>query len=250
MKKIFTIGGAVLGTILAAALVIFIFFPGLPTYIIVKHKYDHIDELVPEFERSDIPADYVSHTLKGITFRTPSDWEGHSAVEGAEAGTYRSKDDSHIGVMLSSYKSYDDILGSVEDYDPWNTYEYEEEDYRHFLKAIGVEPPQYGFAYRILWYIRDHITAKDCIKLRGTDKKVFSELAAVKEESINTERLWKTEGNDFSAYIGQELYSSFKGGYWSITLYPNESDDEYYHVFIKCPDETTARQIISSIELE
>ena len=224
MKKIFTIGGAVLGTILAAALVIFIFFPGLPTYIIVKHKYDHIDELVPEFEKS--------------------------AVEGAEAGTYRSKDDSHIGVMLSSYKSYDDILGSVEDYDPWNTYEYEEEDYRHFLKAIGVEPPQYGFAYRILWYIRDHITAKDCIKLRGTDKKVFSELAAVKEESINTERLWKTEGNDFSAYIGQELYSSFKDGYWSITLYPNESDDEYYHVFIKCPDETTARQIISSIELE
>ena len=36
MKKALTIGGAVLGFLLISALVIFIFFPGLPTYIKVS----------------------------------------------------------------------------------------------------------------------------------------------------------------------------------------------------------------------
>jgi hypothetical protein len=51
MKKPLIIGGTILGFLLAAAMVIFIFFPGLPTYLKVKHKYDHIDEHVPNLKR-------------------------------------------------------------------------------------------------------------------------------------------------------------------------------------------------------
>ncbi len=44
MNKAVRIGAIVLGAILAAALVIFIFFPGLPTYAYVKFKYKNIDK--------------------------------------------------------------------------------------------------------------------------------------------------------------------------------------------------------------
>lgn len=44
MKKALAIGGAVLGALLAAALVIFVFFPGLPTYFKVRHRFEHTDE--------------------------------------------------------------------------------------------------------------------------------------------------------------------------------------------------------------
>ncbi len=259
MKKIFTIGGAVLGTILAAALVIFIFFPGLPTYIIVKHKYDHIDELVPEFERSDIPADYVSHTLKGITFRTPSDWEGHSAVEGAEASSYKSGDEYRIFVLKTDHKqnaedtaNYAALLGDDYEYsyDPWESYKFTEADYRHFYKSIGTELPQYGLAYRLIWYTRNGFTAKDCLKLRGKDKEAFLELADNKEKAVDMEKMWQLKNSKYSAYVAQVLYGSYDGNIWDVTIFPNNNEDIDLLVTLKCPDETTARQIISSIELE
>ncbi len=261
MKKPLIIGGTILGFLLAASLVIFIFFPGLPTYLKVKHKYDHIDETVAEFKKTDVPSDYVSHTLRGVKFSIPSDWEGHSPIEGTEASSYVSGEDYRIFVLDIDYKmqaelndEYKDMLGdeySEDDlYDPWEYYKYKEDDYRNFFKEIGIDVPQYGLAYTMVFYTRDCITAKKCLKLRGKDKDVFLALAEDKEEAVGMEKMWKAKGSGFNAYIGQEIYSGYDGNVWVVTIFPDDNANKVYTVNMKCTDETVAKQIISSIELE
>lgn len=254
MKKALTIGGAVLGILLAAALVIFIFFPGIFTYLKVKHKFDHTDEKLSYFTVSEVPGSFESHTLKGVRFSTPSDWEPHSAIEGMEPGSYRADDDYSIMVTESDYKKDAELREENKDilseYDPWVAYKYNEADYRHFYKSIGIELPQYGLPDRLLWYTRDGFTSKDCLKLRGKDKDVFMELAQTKEEAVEWEKLEKLKGSGFTAYAGQEIHGSYNGDLWSITIYPDSDENQYYWVMLKCPDETLAKQIISSLELE
>lgn len=261
MKKPIIIGGCVLGFLITAALIIFIFFPGLPTYLKVKHKYDHIDELVPEFKKTDVPSDYVSRTLDGVKFSIPSYWVGESAIDGYEASSYISGEDSRIFVLDTDYKmyaelqdEYKNILGDEynEDdiYDPWKSFKYKEADYRHFYKEIGVDLPQYGLAYTMVFNNRDSFTAKDSLKLRGKDKDVFLALAEDKENAVGMENMWKTKGNGFTAYIGQEIYSGYDGNLWVVTIFPDNNKNAVYTVNLKCPDATEAKQIISSIELE
>ena len=254
MKKALTIGG-IIGFLLISALAISIFFPGLPTYLKVKLKYEHIDERIPEFEKSDIPGDYVSHTLRGVRFSTPSDWEAYSPIEGAEPNAYRAKDKSTVFVLNLNYKAQEELLKNSEEtlgseYDVWNEYEFSEEDYRHFYKAIGIEPQQYGLNLRMLWYMRDDVTAKDCLKLRGRDRKVFLDVADSKDESVKMETMWKTKGKCFYAYIGRIMYSGFDGNTWTVNIFPDGNENEHFTTTIKCSDETTTRKIISSIELE
>lgn len=261
MKKPLIFGGTILGFLITAALVIFIFFPGLPTYLKVKYKYDHINETVAEFKKTDIPSDHVSHTLKGVKFRIPSDWEGHSPIEGTEASSYASGEDSRIFVLDTDYKEneerqseYKELLGdeySEDDlYDPWAYFKYKEADYRHFYKEIGVDLPQYGLAYTMVFYTRDCLTAKKCLKLRGKDKDVFLDLAEDKEEAVGMEKMWKIKNSEYTAYVVQVLYGDYSGNTWDVNIFPNSNKNEVYTVTLKCPDETTAKQIISSIELE
>ncbi|MBP5579291.1 MAG: hypothetical protein J6X56_07445 [Ruminococcus sp.] len=250
MKKPLIIGGAVLGSLLAAALVIFIFFPGLPTYLKVKHKYDNIDSRVPEFPRVEIPADYVTHTIRGVTFSAPSDWEAHSAISGFEPSSYRAADEKSMIIAIRFDQSYYDILYSEDaEYDPWEGYDHSVEEYRHFFSKTGSDPPGKWLNMLIIWLARDGFTAKDCLKLRGTDLDVFEELAEIKENSPNIENSWKTSGEGFKAYIGQVTGYGYDGGIWTYTVIPNDSEDLIV-VTVKCADETTAKQIISSIELE
>ena len=212
------------------------------------------------FESVDIPSDFVSHSLKGVSFRIPSDWEAHSAIKGAEPGSYRSDDKSSIVVISYNYKEeaereeeYKELLGDEYDenkYDLWEAYKYKEADYRHFYKSIGTELPQYGLPTRLFWYIREGFTAKDCLKLRGKDKDVFLELAQNKEEATEMENLAKIKGSDFSEYVGQIMYDGYDGNFWNVTLFPESDENQYYMVMVKCPDETIAKQIVSSIELE
>jgi len=261
MKKALIISGAVLGFLLAAALVIFVFFPGLPTYLKVKHKYHHIDETVAEFEKTDVPSDYVSHTLKGVKFSIPSDWEGKSAIEGAEASSYVSGEESKIFVLDNDYKTYDELQNEYKDmlgdeysdddiYDPWEAFKYKEADYRHLYKEIGVDLPQYGLAYTMVFYTRNCITAKECLKLRGKDKDVFLALAEDKEEAVGMEKMLKVKNSEYTAYVVQVLYGGYSGNTWDVNIFPNSNKNEVYTVTLKCSDETTAKQIISSIELE
>ena len=259
MKKALTIGGIV-GFLLISALVIFIFFPGLPTYLKVKHRYDHIDETVAEFEKSEVPSDFVSRSLKGVSFRIPADWEGSSPIEGREASIYKSGKEYGIFVLDTDYKMYAELQEEYKNmlsdeydedelYDPWEYYKYKEADYRHFYKTIGVDLPQYGLSSTMVFYTRDSFTAKECLKLRGKDKDVFLSLAEDKEAAVGMENMWKTKISGSTAYIGQEVYASYNGNLWVATIFPDDNPNKVYTVNLNCPDETMARQIISSVEL-
>ena len=241
MKKAIKIGGA--------ALVIFIFFPGLPTYIRVKHKYDNINSRVAEFPRVDVPADYKEYTVRGAAFRLPADWKPKIVAEGLTPSSYRSADNKSMIMAIKYDQSYHDILyGEEALYDPWEGYEHSEDDYRHFFSKVGADYPEKWLNILMIWLVRDGFTAKDCLKLRGTDLKVFKELSDIKEDSEEYEKSWKTSGEGFRAYIGQVTGLGYDGGIWTYTILPDGSEDIIV-VTLKCADEATARKIVSTIKL-
>ena len=252
MRKAIKISSIVLGALLAAVLVIFIFFPGLPTYIRIKHKYSEINSTVPEFTKSEVPASFKGYSLKGVNFKVPADWKGKSAYEGGDVTSYRSPDEkSTISVIKHGKASYD-LLHSSEStiYDEW-TWEHSEEELRHFFDKMGCDYPDLWFDMWLIWLLRDGFTARDCLKLRGTDMDVFRELAEEKEEAFKLEDSWKISGEGFSGYIGHMTSAGYAGkGIWNFYISPDGSEDTYYDVMIKCPDETTARQLISSVTLK
>ncbi len=257
MKKILAVGGAVLGVILAAALVVFIFFPGLPTYIKVKHTFENTDELLSTFDGAGAPSDYVSHAVRGVRFSAPAGWEAHSVVRGIEPGSYKSADGEMISVFSRNFiddeeisRKAQELAGSEYDLDPWSGYEYNEEDYRHMFSSIGIELPEHGLPSRMLWYIRDGFTAKDCLRLRGKDRRVFLEIADFKDEAMRSEDMWKIGGTGFSAYVGHITGSGLGSGLWTVNIFPDSDENSYFLVMIKCSDETTVKRIVSSIELE
>ncbi|MBP5580850.1 MAG: hypothetical protein J6X85_03510 [Ruminococcus sp.] len=245
MKKALTIGGAVLGALLISALVMFIFCPGLPTYLKVKHKYEHIDEKLSAFETMPAEADLSDFTVNGIKLKAPADCSSNLNEHGLKSASGKAE----LLVIKRDNKGEDELLDSMQNYDPWDTYKFNKEDYAEFFRTIGVEPVQYGFSSRIIFYIRDYIDSKDCIDLRGQNKDIFLELADIKEKAVETETMYKLSGNSFTVYIGRINLSGYED-MWNIYIYPDSDDIHNYSIALTCPDETMARQIISSIELE
>ncbi|SHM15801.1 hypothetical protein [Ruminococcus flavefaciens] len=246
MKKALTIGGAVLGFLLISALVIFIFFPGLPTYIKVKHKYKHIDEKVPVFEAVSAGADFKEYTIKGVKLKAPGDWELKESGNGIASSSLNASLFLEALNYEDYYASYDSELG----YDPWTSYNYTEDDYKHFFNTLGIKTNPYDLSDNILWYIRDSFTAKDCLKLRSKDRKVFAELAESKEAAYQEEKMWKIKNDSYTGYVGQFFAYGYTGNMWTFTFFPVGDEVNKYSIMMKCPDETIAKQIISSIELE
>ena len=250
MNKAIKTGAAVLGVLLAAALVVFIFFPGLPTYIKVRREFDDIDRHVPEFTKLEVPSDFVKHSKKNVEFSTPAGWSATTEVEGYEPSSYRSDDKSMILVTVYD-QGYYDILdnNTVDGLDPWSAYDHSEEEFRHFFDKLGLDYPDKWLSTWLIWLARDGFTSKDCLKLRGTDLSVFEELADIKEGSGDVENYWKLSGIGEAAYIGQVKGFGYDGGIWTYSILPENSEDMVL-VTVKCSDETVAKQIISSVRLK
>ena len=245
MKKPLIIGGIILGFLVAAALVIFIFFPGLPTYFKVNRQYKHINEKPEAFEIVPAGADFKEFTLNGVKLKAPAD----CSLKPDDNRLKSASGKAELVVHQTNNKEQDEYLDSFQDYDPWDTYKYDQEDYREFFRSIGAEPPQYGFSSKILFYIRDYISAADCIRLRGKNKDIFFELADLKEKAAETENMQKLKGSGFTEYIGRIQYSGYED-IWQLFIFPDSDDLNTYSVAINCSDETMAKQIISSVELE
>lgn len=252
MKKTIKIGSFVLGAIFIAVAVVYFFFPGLPTYIEISRKYSEINRTVPEFERSEVPADFREYSLKGVKFRVPADWKGKSAVKGGNVTSYRSPDEkSSISVIKHDKATYD-LLHSSEStvYDTWD-YDHTRREIKGFFDDLGCDYPDLWFDMWLIWLMRDGFTAKDCLKLRDTDMDIFRELAEEKEKVFELEDSWKISGEGFFGYIGHMISAGYVGkGIWNFYISPDGSEDTYYDVMIKCPDEAVARQIISSVALK
>ncbi len=242
MKKTLTICGAVLGVLLIAVLVIFIFFPGLPEYFKVKKDYKYIDRTIGSFDKADVPVSFSAHTIRGVKLSAPMDFTENDR---GSALKNSSGDTAVFIIELDSVQSAQYADAAYEDAgDSWFGHKYSESDYRSFFDKIDAEYPDPEEAKTdILWFFRDGFTAKDCIRLRGRDMDIFKELAEDKEKAWETEDTWKMSGEGFEAYVCQSSV-------WTVTIYPDGGGSKYISIMLNHADDDTIRQIISSIELE
>lgn len=248
MKKALKISGIILSVLLIAALVIFIFFPGLPTYIKVKYEYEDINRTITAFEPVYVPDSFEFHTIKDVAFKAPRDYKL------SVTGNSLSSSDEKSKILITKSDTIEDaqILSEYygEDYDIWEYYEYEAADYKKFFKAVDENFPNiYDASSDELWYIKDKLTAKDCLKLRGRNMDIFLEFAESKTKAWDMENTWKIKCSNFTAYVSEMLMRGYEDGFWTVTIYPDSSESTYYFVAIKGADEEITKQIISSIEL-
>ena len=66
---------------------------------------------------------------------------------------------------------------------------------------------------------------------------------------MEAEDMQKLKSSNFTEYIGRIHRNGYED-IWNLSIFPDGDDLNSYLVTIKCGDETTAKQIISSIELE
>lgn len=251
MNKAVRIGAIVLGAILAAALVIFIFFPGLPTYAYVKFKYKNIDKTAGRFETAAVSDDYAEHTINGVTLKAPQSYVQENSTSSALK--------SEKGAIMVIRNSADDLKKAKEmlgEYDPWDGYKYSESDYRSYFDAAGSPYPFDADGCRdVLWYYRTKLRSSDCIKLRGKDLAVFREFADNKDISMKIEDTWLLEMDGATAYVchmNDHDTDEVKIGdsdLWTVTIYPDGADHEYF-VMLRDLREETAKQVISSVRID
>lgn len=187
MKKVLKIGAVILGVLLIGALVIFIFFPGLPTYFKVKKEFPEIENKLTEFTKFDsssaeIPDNYVEASYDGVTLMGPS-----YALNTDTTGMVPFKSDDNLLVMI--IKSEGNTAEYGGEYD-----KYEKEDYEHLFESLDIDMPESSYDNRCFLY---NLQAKDCLKLRGKDLDVFMELAQAKQivSKVETAYLYEDNGN-------------------------------------------------------
>lgn len=155
--------------------------------------------------------------------------------------------------------SADDLKKAKEmlgEYDPWDGYKYSESDYRSYFDAAGSPYPFDADGCRdVLWYYRTKLRSSDCIKLRGKDLAVFREFADNKDISMKIEDTWLLEMDGATAYVchmNDRDTDEVKIGYsdiWTVTIYPDGADHEYF-VMLRDLREETAKQVISSVRID
>lgn len=235
MKKALKIGGVVLGIILIAALIIFIFFPGIFTYKKVKKEYPHIDNTIGTFDGFDveIPKNFVPYTKDGVTVMGPKDARYNSNLIPFKS------DDLSVMVSVLDDEPYGDAFFDENS-------KYAKDDYLHFFKKLDIKPPQN--TYENLKMLRN-LTSKDCLRLRGKDKKVFLEYADFKEKSEKIEALSYYEKDGIKGFFSVMSSEDAKKNKYRYALWLFHNEKQYIvHVF--SADKETAMQILSTVEIK
>lgn len=235
MKKAMKIGGVVLGIILIAALIIFIFFPGIFTYKKVKKEYPHIDNTIGTFDGFDIkiPKNFVSSTKDGVTVMGPK-----NARNNRDIIPFKS-DDLIVMVTVMDDESYGDVFFDENS-------KYTKKDYLHFFEKLDIKPPQTSYENVKMLH---SLTSKDCLRLRGKDKKVFLEYAESKEFSEKIESLSYYEKDGIKGFFSVMSSEGAKKNKYRYALWLFHNDKQYIvHAF--SDDKETAMQILSTVEIE
>lgn len=261
MKKALKITAAILGVLIVAALVIFIFFPGLPTWFKVKKDFPSIDKRMETLEDISVPDDFKSFEINGVYFEAPASSTlrdtGKTVDYNGEMLVFVNKHDS-----VEDDKNARELAETYENMpyseNPFEDYLYEEEDYIHFFDSIDADYPSIYDAKStmLIWFMRDGFTAKDCLKLRGKDLDVFLEFAEVKEENLKIETTYKVNGDGFTGMFSimkSDGLSDLGGpdlSYLStFYIYPDDDYSEYYCIMLKNTDAELKKQIASTVRL-
>lgn len=235
MKKAIKISCIILGIVLVAALAIFIFVPGIFTYHKVKKEYQYIDRTIGTFDGFDvdIPKDFVAYTKDGITVMGPED-----ARYNSDLLPFKS-DYLNVIVSVLDDETYGDAY-----FDEYS--KYLKKDYLHFFKKLGIDPPQ--TSYENVKMLRN-LTSKDCLKLRGKDKKVFLEYAETKETVEKVETISYYEKDGIKGFFTEMSSAGAKKMKYSYALWLFHNEKQYI-VHAYSSDKETAMQILSTVEIE
>ncbi|MBQ8920744.1 MAG: hypothetical protein IJ060_01105 [Oscillospiraceae bacterium] len=228
------------GVILAAGAAVFALVPGLFTYFQVKWKYRNIEKTIPVFTPYSVPSDFVPYTVEGLCISVPADYtlrdNGRSFLNAdGKTAVFLTR---HDQTLMSQYV------------DPWDSQEYAKADYRSYFDAVGAPfPTDTDARTELLWYCKGTLMPKDCLKLRGTDRKVFKELAATKNGAWEMEDTWELAVSGAKGYVSRarsELVSAVAD--WTLTVYPDDSRSDKIFIVFRT-DDTTAKQMVSSVQL-
>lgn len=233
MKKALKIAGIIIGVLVIAAIVIIVFFPGLPTYIKVKKNCPHIDETMGIYTDGGeaVPEDFVQTEINGILVSGPAD----ALRDNSNLCAF--KKDNELAVMI--IESENEPLSYTDESCGFLIY-----DYRHFFRSLDAEMPE--TTYEGMEFIRN-LTAKDCLKLRGTDREVFEEYAEIKEIAAEIETVYYYERDELSGFVCDligvgQTYKHRK----NVVL---ADGDKEWIISVFGNDAETVAQIISSIEI-
>lgn len=252
MSRILKISGTALAVLLVIFTVIFIFFPGIPTYFKVKHDFEYIDTEIESYKTVSVPDDFKEYSKERLSVKVPDGFESKETEDMLSLTDGTSK----MLITVSDSTENDKIMRDYaesqgEEYDKWEYYRYDEDDYREFFKKMKVPFPSEAVASSdILWFNKGGFTAKDCLKLRGKNKDIFLEFAEIKDECWGMEKTWILKKDGFTMYVcrsdGNDTVSY---NYWTATVFPENSGSKYYYIMMPKTDEETVKQIFSSVEI-
>lgn len=231
MKKVLKISGIILGVLLIFALAVFIICPGLITYFQVKKDCPNINSTIGTFSGFDVeaPADWTSVTIDGVTVRGPED-----ALYDSDLIPFKKKGEFTVMVMVSEKTSesfYDEA------------FPYSEADYAHFLKKFDKDIVMDG--YEGTKFLHE-LTAKDCLRLRGKDLKIFREMAEMKEILANIETLSYCEYDGLKGFFSDYGEGKSEKYRYALWLFGNEHE---YVIRVHSNDEETVYQCLSTVKI-
>lgn len=234
MRKGLKITAVILGIFVAAAAVILIFFPGLFTYIQVKKDYSGIDKTLENFVGFDTepPADFIQVEKNGVKIKGPE-----NALN--DSDTILFSIEKRLAVMSMVYE---DTFADDEDMDESG---FSHDEFVHFYKKLGVDYPEN--TYDSICFIRN-LTAKDCLKLRSTDKEIFEYLAKIKNDLLATEILSYIELDGLKGFFSEYQNRNNSSYIYGYALWLFDGEKQYIISAYGDTDETL-KQILSSVEI-
>lgn len=248
MKKALKIALPILGALLAAFIVMIVFFPGLPEYISVRRNNEYINRTAPVL-KSSVPSDYVKYDLEYVKIYAPDGMtvDRHKLSAG---------DDDGISLLFIKNNAVENQK-IIEEYggetiDPWDGFEHSEADFRSYFKAVGAKYPDINYPETdVTWYVKDKLKASDCLKLRGTDMEIFKEFADAKEFSWELEDAWKISGDGFTGYVCRINNGVIVNeGTYTVTVFPDGGSGTQYYGVLKNASDETAKSILGSVSLD
>ncbi|HHX56747.1 MAG TPA: hypothetical protein GX710_01870 [Clostridiales bacterium] len=178
VKVILKVLGVLVGLGAVSTAVVFIFFPGLPTYIDCKKTFTTLEEPIKTFEEYSVKlsGDTQIHNDGTFSALVPAEWSykkfDFSSSIDVPGGKYTAPNDSESVLILSSEVPYERILSS--DYD--DIY-FTKSDFESYIKSLGYDVPKENME---LTDIALSLTWDDFNIRSKSDAQVFKALATIK----------------------------------------------------------------------
>lgn len=212
-----------------------VFFPHYIMYFKVKIKYPSIDEIITyyPYNGDTLTDNYTEVKKSGLKIKIPNEHLNPNYMDG-----YSICRSDTITVMVIEVEN-DFITYEQDDYN-----KFEKEQYQHFFNTLGEKIPE--STYEQIVFIRKNITSDVCLKLRGTDLKVFEEFAQAKQQATSMETVYYYGTDKFNA-----IFCELKGKkkYTCNFFIDDKSNQKHYIVFFSSNDKKLINQIINSVEI-